>query len=68
VTNEHFADATSKPTETLHKPLQTVADTTRQTPPKKTVVLANLGKSDLYSTCTNVNVVREGFEPPTKGL
>jgi hypothetical protein len=62
VTDEHFADATSKPTETLHKPLQTVADTTGQAPTEKTVVLTNLGNNDTFSTCTDVKLVRVGFE------
>ena len=67
-TDDHFAAAIQGPPETLHKPLQTVADTTGQTPTEKTVVLTNLGNNDTYSTYTNVKVVREGFEPPTKGL
>jgi len=67
-TDEHFARAASEPTGYLHKPMQTPADTSRQQPTAKLVVLGNLGESATSSMFGNTLVVREGFEPPTKGL
>ena len=68
VTDDHFAAAAAEPTGTLQIPMQSVADRTGQSGTGKTVVLAGLGKNDMCSTFASASVVREGFEPPTKGL
>ncbi len=66
--DEDFEKAAAEPAGALHKALPISADDKRSDANNQSAADDNplVCASDCY--CTSVAVVREGFEPPTKGL
>jgi hypothetical protein len=52
----------------VHYPMQTVADTRRQTATEKPVVLSNLGNNDTSNGFSTSKMSPAGLEPTTYGL
>ena len=67
-TDDHFARAASDDSEAKQNPKQLAAVLGRSNSQPKLTDTENAGKSEDPRYCAKRKVVREGFEPPTKGL
>ncbi len=67
-TDDHFARAASDDSKAKRNPKQSAAVSTREDSRLAKANPINADKSDSPRYCAKRKVVREGFEPPTKGL